>query len=120
MSSLTDIIFLLLIFFMLTSNLVEVNALKLTLPGSSSEEKASSSLNVSIKKNGTFYLGTRRVRESSLKTRLRAAVRDAKSGNEKVTIAINAERGAAIENVVKVMDVANALKVGAVLTTEQL
>ena len=63
MSSLTDIIFLLLIFFMLTSSLVAPNALNLKLPGSSrSNTTASTQLDrVRIGTTGRFYLNGRRV-----------------------------------------------------------
>ena len=57
MSSLTDIIFLLLIFFMLTSSLVVPNALNLKLPSSSNSKVVSSSKvsDVAIRKSGSLY-----------------------------------------------------------------
>ena len=49
MSSMTDIVFLLLIFFLMTSTLVNPNALKLLLPKSTGQVSAKATVSVSIK-----------------------------------------------------------------------
>ena len=57
MSSMTDIVFLLLIFFLVTSTLINPNALKLLLPKSTGQVSAKATVSVSIKhwqKNDTF------------------------------------------------------------------
>ncbi len=56
MSSMTDIVFLLLIFFLVTSTLVNPNALKLLLPKSTGQVAAKATTSVSIKDwhNGTY------------------------------------------------------------------
>ena len=57
MSSMTDIVFLLLIFFLVTSTLINPNALKLLLPKSTNQITAKQQVSVSIKHypdNGTF------------------------------------------------------------------
>ena len=57
MSSMTDIVFLLLIFFLVTSTLVNPNALKLLLPKSTNQVAAKATVSVSIKhhqKNDNF------------------------------------------------------------------
>jgi len=117
MSSLTDIIFLLLIFFMLTSTLVSPNALNLKLPSSSSQTVAPATVSVSIKKNGQFYYETTPVKLSELKRRVRSDVRKA-TDPKKITVVINAEKGTPIEHVVSVMDMALTMKIGAILATE--
>ena len=63
MSSLTDIIFLLLIFFMLTSSMVVPNALNLKLPGNSksSTELKAPPTNISIKRDGSYWIGGQKV-----------------------------------------------------------
>ena len=117
MSSLTDIIFLLLIFFMLTSTLVSPNALNLKLPSSTSKTVAPATISVSIKKSGQFYYETTAVRFSELKSRVRSEVRKA-SDPKKITVVINAETGTPIEHVVKIMDMALQMNIGAILATE--
>lgn len=56
MSSMTDIVFLLLIFFLVTSTLINPNALKLLLPKSTGQVSAKATVSVSIKDwgNGTY------------------------------------------------------------------
>ena len=57
MSSMTDIVFLLLIFFLVTSTLINPNALRLLLPKSSNQISAKASVSISIKhypEKGTF------------------------------------------------------------------
>ena len=117
MSSLTDIIFLLLIFFMLTSTLVSPNALNLKLPGSNSKTVAPSSISVSVTSDGVFFVNKDKVDETALKDKV---VRELKKEDEpqKATIVINAELGTPVEHVVAIMDVARILKVGAILATE--
>ena len=56
MSSMTDIVFLLLIFFMLTSTLVSPNALKLLLPNSQAKTLEKQTISISITKDVQFYI----------------------------------------------------------------
>ena len=62
MSSMTDIVFLLLIFFMLTSTLVSPNALKLLLPSSSSKTLAKQTVSLSITKELDYYINEDQVK----------------------------------------------------------
>ncbi len=119
MSSLTDIIFLLLIFFMLTSTLVSQNALNLKLPSSSSKTVAPQSIAVSIEKEGRYYYNGKRMSMANVEKSVRNAVKGV-SNRDNVTISIVSERGTPIEYVVQVMDMANRLKVQAILATEPM
>lgn len=56
MSSMTDIVFLLLIFFMLTSTMVTTNALDLVLPKAKGKTDSNKSISISIDKDLKFYL----------------------------------------------------------------
>ncbi len=118
MSSLTDIIFLLLIFFMLTSTLVSPNALNLKLPSSTSQTVAPQSMAISIRKEGQFYFNGKEMPfeqiESELNTRIGT------KNPEDITINIVAEKGCPIEYVVQVMDLANKHHVNAILATESI
>ena len=68
MSSLTDIIFLLLIFFMLTSSLIIPNALNLKLPGKSRVPPTVTQrpTNISISSGGTYYINGKKLNLASL------------------------------------------------------
>ncbi len=113
MSSLTDIIFLLLIFFMLTSTLVSPNALKLLLPKSNSQTLAKQSISVSITKELDYYIDKQKVSILEIKGILNKRVQ----GESDPTVILNAEKSVPVENVVDVMNIANELKIKMVLAT---
>ena len=103
MSSMTDIVFLLLIFFMLTSTLVTTDALDLVLPKAQGKTEKSQDVSVSITKDLTFYLDKKPVKKENLETLLKARLQK----SEKPVIILRAEEGVPIEEVVYVMDIAN-------------
>jgi len=105
MSGMTDIIFLLLIFFMVTSTLINPNALKLLLPRSSSQTAASPVATVSITSELNYYVNSKQVKYSQVEYVLRETFRQ--KNVEEPTISLNADRRVPIEEVVKVMNIAN-------------
>lgn len=115
MSSLTDIIFLLLIFFMLTSNFVRIQPFD--LPQSDSKTVAPVSIVVSIEKSGVYMVDDKPTAESDLASRLTAAVRKL-NDLEHTAITIVAETGTDFEKVTVVLGIAAALKVQAILATQ--
>ncbi|TXD82106.1 biopolymer transporter ExbD [Subsaximicrobium wynnwilliamsii] len=114
MSSMTDIVFLLLIFFMLASTLVTTNAIDIVLPKASGKTENKQSVAVSIKKDLTYYIDQKRVGESVLETQLK----DMLASQEEPTIVLRAEKSVPIENVVKVMDIANRNKFKVILAVK--
>lgn len=113
MSSMTDIVFLLLIFFMLTSTLVSPNALKLLLPKSSGRTLATQSVSVSIDKDLNFYFNQDMINISELRGKLINVATE-----DDATVVLNAEKSVPIEEVVKVMGIANKLKIKMILATD--
>lgn len=114
MSSMTDIVFLLLIFFMLASTLVTTNAIDILLPKASGKTENKQSVAVSIKKDLTYYIDQKRVGASVLENELLAAL----SNETKPTIVLRAEKSVPVENVVKVMDIANRNKFKVILAVK--
>ncbi|MBK7872284.1 MAG: biopolymer transporter ExbD [Saprospiraceae bacterium] len=116
MSSLTDIIFLLLIFFMLTSGLVAPNALNLKLPGSSRAKRAHSNQrmdNVSINESGRFAINGRSISLEELDSRLSSLA------NRDESITISPDSGAPVEAVVAIMDIAMRYNINGILAAER-
>ncbi len=103
MASMTDIVFLLLIFFMLTSTLVATDALDLQLPKAKGKTEKSQDVAVSITKDKIFYIDRKPVKKADLETLLKARLQR----SEKPVIILRAEEGVPIEEVVYVMDIAN-------------
>jgi biopolymer transport protein ExbD len=114
MSSMTDIVFLLLIFFMLTSTLVSPNALKLLLPNSKSKTLEKQTISVSINKGLDFYINENQVIESNLENELKQVL----SQQQEPAIILHADKTVDIEHVVKVMDIAYRNKYKIVLATK--
>lgn len=115
MSSLTDIIFLLLIFFMLTSSLIVPNALNLQLPGKRSDSTITSKDKpavVEIKSNGSFYLNNKSINLETLETQL-ASLKKRKGKDAVVSISPDAK--ASNDDVVAVMDIAYRYEIKAAL-----
>jgi biopolymer transport protein ExbD len=102
MSSMTDIVFLLLIFFMITSTLVNPNAIKLLLPQSRQQAAAKPLTTVSITRELNYYVETRRVSFNQIESALREQV-----GSETdVYISLNVDENVPMKEVVKVMNIA--------------
>jgi biopolymer transport protein ExbD len=118
MSALTDIIFLLLIFFMLTSTIIAPNALNLKLPGSTRTQTSSKKdlPDVAVRGNGTYEWNRKTVSKSQIESELRKLSRGKKS---KKSFTISPDKKTPVENVVFVMDVAMRMKLNAVLLPEK-
>lgn len=114
MSSMTDIVFLLLIFFMLTSTLVSPNALKLLLPSSSSKTLAPQTVSVSITKELNYYVNEQQVEFDFLEP----IIVEKMGNNPDNSIILHVDKQIAVEEAVKVMDIASRNKFRMVLATK--
>jgi biopolymer transport protein ExbD len=113
-SALNDILFILLLFFLIVSTLANPNVIKLLLPKAKSNTKAKQTVVVSINDKREFFVGTSKVPFDNLKQALAPSI-----GSEKVdpTIVINAEKSVPVEDVVSVMEVAREMGAKVVLAT---
>lgn len=105
-SAMTDLMFLLLIFMLIATTLINPNALKLELPKSSNQLKDKAITTVSIEQKGseyTYYVELDKVQgiegvERALKTRL--------DGQQEPTVSLHCDKKVAVDEVVKVMNIA--------------
>ncbi len=109
MSSMTDIVFLLLIFFMLTAS--TPNALDLLLPKAKGKSTNTQHIAVSIKKNENYYVNNRQTTEGNIEGELRKLLAD----RENPTVLLRVEETVPIEKAVLVMDIANRNKFKVIL-----
>ncbi len=114
MSSMTDIVFLLLIFFMLTSTLVSPNALKLLLPSSSSKTLSPQTVSVSITKELEYYVDREKVEFQFLEPIIKKKM----GNNPENSIILHVDKQISVEEAVKVMDIASRNKYRMVLATK--
>ena len=118
MSSMTDIVFLLLIFFMVTSTLVAPTALKLLLPKSSVQTSAENlKLTVSITADLQFAVADKFVAFNDLENTIRRELGTVTDPKDAPTISVHADRTVPIEEVVKVMNIAKKNKYKLILAT---
>ena len=113
MAGMTDIVFLLLIFFMLTSTLIVDNALKLSLPQSTNQVSEKPVITVSITKDVEFYVEKTRVSVNELESVLKQRL----DFRMEPTISLYADRTVPLEHVVKVMNIAKNNKYKLILAT---
>ncbi len=103
--SLTDIIFLLLVFFLLSSTFVLQPGIKVQLPTTAYTDISSEkSIVISLAKEGTIYLNDELVNQIELGARLRQMVLNV--GNP--IIALRSDKASTIESLVEVMDIAKS------------
>jgi len=107
MSSMTDIVFLLLIFFMVTSTLITPNALKLLLPQSNNQTSAKPITTISITKELNYYVNDngslRRVLFQEIEPFLQQRYG---TNNSDIYISLHADKTVPINEVVKIMNIA--------------
>lgn len=116
MASMTDIVFLLLIFFMVTSTLVAPNALKLLLPQSDSQTPAKPITTISITEDLRFYVEQTPVSLFELETILAQRLQ----GESEPTVSLHVHKSVPMEEVVKVMNIAKDNRYKLILATQPL
>jgi len=113
MASMTDVVFLLLIFFMITSTLVNPNAIRLLLPQSQQQTPARPLTTVSITRDLRYYVETRRVEFDQIEPILRERV-----GNQsEVYISLHVDENVPMKEVVRVMNIAKRNNYKMILAT---
>ena len=116
-SSMTDLMFLLLLFLLIATTLINPNALKLMLPKSSNQLKDKAMTTVSIQDTGHGYryyvelqdVGSIEGVERALSTRL--------EGQEEPSVSLHCDKTVAVDEVVKVMNIAKDNKYKLILAT---
>ncbi|GAA4113804.1 biopolymer transporter ExbD [Aquimarina addita] len=114
MSSMTDIVFLLLVFFLLTSPTITPEALDLILPKAKGKSSSVQNISVSITNKLQYYIDDERITQSTLESTLKSRL----AGQKEPTIILRAEEGVPIEKAVSVMDIANRNKFKVILAVK--
>ena len=114
MSSMTDIVFLLLIFFMLTSTLVTVSAIDVLLPKAGGKTENNNSVAVSITEKSEFYIDKTFVSDKDLELEILKKV----GAKKKKTVVIRGDQNVPYKSVMKVIDIANKNKLKMILAVK--
>ena len=112
-ASMTDLMFLLLVFLLIATTLINPNALKLTLPTSTNQIKDKAYTTVSITSDLQYYVENDPVAFEEIEPVLQSRIGD----TEKPVISLHADKSVPIDNVVKVMNIAKDNKWTLILAT---
>ncbi len=110
-STMSDLVFLLLIFFMITSTLISPNAVKLLLPESNSKTMAKQNVTVYINENFEFYVGEEPASIESLEPMIENGIIESIQGSETqdACVVLRSDKTVPVQYVVNVIDAVNAI-----------
>jgi biopolymer transport protein ExbD len=111
----TDVVFNLLIFFMLTSTMVHPSAIKLLLPKGSTQTSAKPLTTVSITSDLNYYIEKQPVAFDQIENILKQKL----GSNPEIYISLHADKTVPFENVVKVLDIAQRNNYKLIIATSQ-
>lgn len=115
-SSLTDIVLLLLIFFLLTSSFVTNFGIKVNIPKAETGAQTESQfITVAVTKDGQFYVDGSIISSGMLAS----ALREAKENKPQGTLVLRADKDAIVDDAVRVMNIAKALELNIIMATER-
>ena len=114
--SLNDIMFFLLLFFLIISTMANPNVIKLMLPKSANNEQAIKvPVNVSVTKDHLYTVNNKPVPFDQLEGALQNAV----AGMDEPTVVLNFDRTLSVQDLVDVMQIGAKLKIKMVLGTQK-
>jgi len=114
MSSMTDIVFLLLVFFIIASTLISPSGIDVALPyANANAEPRPGTVNVGITKDLKYYVNKTEVVEHDIESKVLALIK----GEKEPSIILRAEKTVPIQNVVIVMDIAKKHKLSLAIAT---
>ena len=102
-SSMSDLVFLLLIFFMLTSTLVAPNAIKLMLPSSNSKTMAKQTVTVYVNEQYQYFVNETLADETQLMELINTQI----SNDNQATVVLRSDKTVPVQYIVNVIDAVN-------------
>ena len=115
MSSMTDVVFLLLIFFMIASTLAkQLDTIEVKLPQAKGKTENRQSVAVTINENNRFFIDGKRTAKTDIQAELLAAL----SAQDEKVIVLRAQKSVSIDEVVYVMNIANQNAIKVVLAVD--
>jgi len=115
-SSLNDIMFFLLLFFLIVSSLANPNVIKLLLPNSKSAQNLSKQqISISVTKDKRYYIDSREIKFDEIE-----AILKARMGNlEEPTVILRLEYSLTVQDLADLLEIGNRLKVKMVMATNK-
>jgi len=117
MSSMTDMVFLLLIFFMVSSSVIS-NGIKIELPKSNAQTLSKSNVAVGISEDLKYFINGTEVDYSTLNVALESAIKEAKNSDSVAILILEADKNVPTGKTVEILDFAYKKEIKVVLATE--
>ena len=115
MSSMTDVVFLLLIFFMIASTLAkQLDTIEVKLPQAKGKTENRRSIAVTINENNRFFIDGKRIAKTAIQAQLLATL----SAQDEKVIVLRAQKSVPIDEVVYVMNIANQNAIKVILAVD--
>lgn len=113
----TDLMFLLLLFLLIATTLINPNALRLMLPKSSNVLKEKSQTTVSIEQAGDGYHYYVELERVAGYEEMESKLKEILGSNEDATISLHCDKSVAVDEVVQVMNIASKSRYKLILAT---
>lgn len=114
-SSLSDIMFFLMLFFLITSTMISPSVIKLTLPSSKYHQTVrKTEVSISITNTHQYYINNQQVSFENLEAELTRKVPDP----EKATVVIRCDKDVPVQELINVLQIGNKLKIKMILATK--
>ena len=113
MSSMTDIIFLLLIFFMLTASFITPSGLPVSLPSSKSSTIVIQKVSVTITKDLKYFVNDKEVNISDIEIYLRNEI-----GDKEGLVVLHCDKDVPVEHLVNIAGIATSLEAKVIIATQ--
>lgn len=119
-ASLNDIMFFLLLFFLIISTLVTPAAIRVALPNASTSENVATkkNINLTITADHKYYIEDKEIAFEEIESQL-ASVLAARLDGEEINVLLQADKTLNLQEVVNVIDIGNKLKVRMILFTQK-
>jgi len=119
-ASLNDIMFFLLLFFLIISTMVTPAAIRVLLPNAATSEKVvtKKNINLIITQDLRYYINDKEVAKIDIEPAL-TAILSKKAENEEMNVLLQADRSLSLQDVVDIIDIGNKLHVKMVLFTQK-
>jgi biopolymer transport protein ExbD len=114
--SLNDIMFFLMLFFLIASTMANPNVIKLLLPSAKSTQVVNTKqINLSVTKDLQYYIDSKSISFDEIKPGLAAAL----SNNKDATVVVRMENTLAVQKLVDLLEIGNDLKVKMILAANK-
>ncbi len=114
MSSMTDVVFLLLVFFMLTSTFITPSALPVSTPSKNKNTSVAKKVQLEITKNSRYYVDDKEVKYGQLKSEIKKRI--SVSSTDKDVVLVIADKKVKYNEVMKIAGLVAELNVKVSLT----